>query len=361
MERRADTAALKVGGQSAVGDLVRHLVHKVFSVQVSKACQRDAVSRAYPPVSVHAEAQLHRPVVGAVQLRAELDAGIVYAGSPPVHALGVRAAAHAALDVNVLVRVRVIKVPAGIGAGQGGGVAEAPRPDLRAVKGAHGPFCLVLLPVIHPQPPGVHFQDKPVVFAQAVVVAAVRAVLLVALDVVVVGIVGERKAVPRGDLCADTLDAGVLPDHVPLQLRKVAVAWLAYAAHLQGRRRVRKAHIVQHEQPALHDAPLSLPFPVVAENTRSQRRALFRHPAQQPFPVLRVDGDVDAVAVVRRAVGVGQALDVSAHLPGKRVAVVAHIQRQPSCLNHSSPRISTAASVRPALPPAPGCSAPPRR
>ena len=56
MERRADAAALKVGGQSVAADLVRHLVHKVFPVQVSKARQRDAVSRAYPPVSVHAEA-----------------------------------------------------------------------------------------------------------------------------------------------------------------------------------------------------------------------------------------------------------------------------------------------------------------
>ena len=104
-------------------------------------------------------------MVGVVQLRAQLDAGIIYACRSPVHALCVCPSAHAAHDVDVLVRVGVVEVPTGVCAGQGGGICKTARPDLRPVESLYRSLFLVPLPVIHPQPPGVNFQDKAVVFA----------------------------------------------------------------------------------------------------------------------------------------------------------------------------------------------------
>lgn len=68
-----------------------------------------------------------------------------------------------------------------------------------AVEGPHRPLGLVCLPVVDPQPPGVHLEHQAVVLAQRIVVAAVRSVLFVALDVVVLSVIGEAQAVARRD------------------------------------------------------------------------------------------------------------------------------------------------------------------
>ena len=186
---------------------------------------------AGPSVLVHVTASSDLAAVKK-QLRAELDRRILYAGGPAVHALDVCPAAHLAGDVAVLVRVGVVEGPAGVGPGKGSGPAQAPTDDVRAVEGPHRPLCLVRLPVVDPQPPGVHLEHQAVVLAQCIVVAAVRSVLFVALDVVVLGVIGEAQAVARRDGLTDALDGGVLPCHLPVCLAEIAVARLAHAAEL---------------------------------------------------------------------------------------------------------------------------------
>ena len=241
MEALPDAAALEGRGKSAaLGVFVRHLVHEILAVDAALSAggaaavagNVDRVARAHGPVSRNGEAQLDRAVVGPVQLRAELDRRILYAGGPAVHALHVCPAAHLAGDVAVLVRVGVVEGPAGVGPGKGSGPAQAPTDDVRAVEGPHRPLGLVRLPVVDPQPPGVHLEHQAVVLAQCIVVAAVRSVLFVALDVVVLGVIGEAQAVARRDGLTDALDGGVLPCHLPVCLAEIAVARLAHAAEL---------------------------------------------------------------------------------------------------------------------------------